>query len=145
MEFEGQAAAKIRFGEFEIDTAAGELRKSGQLVSLPPQPFKVLALLVRRAGQPVSREEIRQEIWGDQTVVDFERGLNFAINKIRSALGDSADSPTYIQTLPRRGYRFVCDIQAPTLSGEPEAVADPPSRRVPRDARFVTIAALAVG
>src|SRR5215475_1797733 len=123
MEFEGQAAAKIRFGEFEIDTAAGELRKSGQLVSLPPQPFRVLALLVRRAGQPVTREEIREEIWGDQTVVDFERGLNFAINKIRSALGDSADSPTYIQTLPRRGYRFVCHVQTAPTFGEtkPEA------------------------
>jgi DNA-binding winged helix-turn-helix (wHTH) protein len=87
----GRGTAKIRFGEFEMDTAAGELFKSGQLVSLPPQPFKVLALLVRRAGEPVTREEIREEIWGDQTVVDFERGLNFAINKIRGALGDSAE------------------------------------------------------
>src|SRR5215469_13750598 len=105
MKSEDQTAPKLRFGEFEMDTAAGELRTSGELVSLPPQPFKVLALLVRHASQPITREEIRQEIWGDQTVVDFERGLNFAINKIRSALGDSADSPTYIQTLPRRGYR----------------------------------------
>jgi len=109
-------AASILFGDFEIDIRAGELRKSGQVVSLPPQPFKVLALLVRRSGEPVTREEIRLEIWGDQTVVDFERGLNFAINRIRNAPGDDADSPAYIQTLPRRGYRFVCPVQtAPTI------------------------------
>ena len=145
MEFEGQAAAKIHFGEFEMDTAAGELRKSGQLVSLPPQPFKVLAMLVRRAGQPVTRDEIREEIWGDQTVVDFERGLNFAINKIRGALGDSADSPTYIQTLPRRGYRFICDVQAAPISGDskPEPI-EPASRPLIHRHRLVSIAGLAV-
>ena len=145
MESVGQGTAKIRFGEFEMDTAAGELRKSGQLVSLPPQPFKVLALLVRRAGEPVTRDEIREEIWGDQTVVDFERGLNFAINRIRSALGDSADSPTYIQTLPRRGYRFVCPVQTALAAGEAKAEADPISRpRIPRNRRLAITAGLAV-
>jgi TolB-like protein/DNA-binding winged helix-turn-helix (wHTH) protein/Tfp pilus assembly protein PilF len=146
MKSEDQTAAKIRFGEFEMDTAAGELRKSGELVSLPPQPFKVLALLVRHAGQPITREEIRQEIWGDQTVVDFERGLNFAINKIRGALGDSADSPTYIQTLPRRGYRWVCHVQTPTASGQPKPeAANPISQpRMPRPRRLVTAAGFAI-
>jgi TolB-like protein/DNA-binding winged helix-turn-helix (wHTH) protein/Tfp pilus assembly protein PilF len=146
MESVGQGAAKIRFGEFEMDTAAGELRKSGQLVSLPPQPFKVLALLVRRAGEPVTRDQIREEIWGNQTVVDFERGLNFAINKVRSALGDNADSPAYIQTLPRRGYRFVCPVQTVPAAGEPKAEeADPISRpRIPRNRRLAITAGLAV-
>jgi len=145
MKFENLAAAKIRFGEFEMDTAAGELRKSGQLVSLPPQPFKVLALLARRAGQPITREEIRAEIWGDQTVVDFERGLNFAINKIRSALGDSAESPTFIQTLPRRGYRFVCPVQAPTTDEpKPEAADLKPQPEIPRHRRLVSVTAVAV-
>jgi len=93
----------FRFGDFELDLAAGQLRRSGTLVKLPPQPFKVLALLASRAGQPVTREEIRTEIWGSDTFVDFEQGLNSCIKQIRHALGDAR----YIETLPKRGYRFV--------------------------------------
>ena len=92
----------LRFGAFELDLAAGQLRKSGVLLKLPPQPFKVLALLASRAGQPVTREEIRAEIWGSDTFVDFEQGLNSCIKQIRHVLGD----PRYIETLPKRGYRF---------------------------------------
>jgi len=106
-----QRGSIVRFDDFEMDLHAGELRKGGQVVSLPPQPFKVLSLLVRRTGELVTRDEIRQEIWGDQTAVDFERGLNFAINKIRSALGESAEAARYVETLPRRGYRFLRPVE----------------------------------
>ncbi len=98
---------KIRFGPFELDAAAGELRKNGILVRLQPQPLKVLLLLSQRAGQVVTREEIQRCLWSDSTFVDFERGINFSINQIRGALADEAEKPRYIETLPRRGYRFI--------------------------------------
>src|SRR6516225_6156853 len=101
----------LRFGAFELDLRTGELRKAGSLISLPPQPFRILALLASHAGQLVTREEIQRQIWGSETFVDFERGLNFAINKIRKALGDDAETPRYIETLARRGYRFVAPVE----------------------------------
>jgi len=103
----------LRFGAFEIDTAAGELRRGGDLIKLPPQPFKVLELLVRRSGEVVTREEIRAHVWCDDTVVDFEQGLNFCIRRVRDVLGDTADAPRYIETLPRRGYRFLMPVTSP--------------------------------
>ncbi|MFB3923015.1 MAG: winged helix-turn-helix domain-containing tetratricopeptide repeat protein [Terriglobia bacterium] len=112
--------ARLRFGIFELDLITGELRKAGSLVRLPPQPFKILALLASRPGQLLSREEIQKEIWGDDTFVDFEQGLNFAIKKIRDALGDDAESPRYLQTLPRRGYRFIASVET---TPPPAAVA----------------------
>ncbi len=96
-----------RFGAFELDLRAGELRKEGVSVRLQPQPFKVLALLVERGGDLVLREELKKALWGEETYVDFERGLNFCVNQARAALGDSAESPQFIQTVPRRGYRFI--------------------------------------
>jgi Tol biopolymer transport system component/DNA-binding winged helix-turn-helix (wHTH) protein len=102
----------IRFGPFALDTTSRELRKRGSLVKLQPQQFAVLLLLTERAGQIVSREEIHQHIWGNDTFVDFERGINFSINQIRAALGDDADKPRYIETIPRRGYRFICPVEA---------------------------------
>jgi TolB-like protein/DNA-binding winged helix-turn-helix (wHTH) protein len=101
----------IRFGVFELDLGSGELRKSGVLIHLPPQPFKILALLASRAGQLVTREQIDQQIWGNETFVDFEQGLNHCIKQIRTVLGDDAESPHYIETLPRRGYRFIAPIE----------------------------------
>src|SRR6201997_4883513 len=98
---------KICFGAFELDTASGELRKSGILLKLQPQPFRVLLLLVERAGQVVTREEIQRYLWTDSTFVDFHHGINFSINQIRSALADSAEAPRYVETVPRRGYRFI--------------------------------------
>ena len=97
----------LRFDAFELDTAAGELGRHGDLIKLPPQPFKVLEALVRRSGEVVTRAEIREHIWPDDTFVDFEQGLNFCIRQIREALGDTADAPRFIETLPRRGYRFL--------------------------------------
>ncbi|HEV2983151.1 MAG TPA: winged helix-turn-helix domain-containing protein [Vicinamibacterales bacterium] len=101
----------LRFGAFELDLRSGELRKDGEIVKLTPQPFKVLTLLARRSGEVVSRDEMRQQIWCGDTFVDFDQGLNFCIRQIREALGDDADAPQYIETLPRRGYRFLLPLE----------------------------------
>src|SRR5687767_1606865 len=112
-------AVQVRFGPFAFNSAAGELQKYGVVVRLQPQPARVLAFLLSRAGDVVSRDELRQRIWPEGTYVDFERGLNFAIAHIRSTLGDSADKPLYIETLPRRGYRFIAPIVATTPDPPP--------------------------
>lgn len=109
-----QPEAVFRFGVFELDPDAGELRKAGRRIHLRPQALRVLAVLARRPGQIVSREELKNEIWGSDTFVDFEHGLNLCIRQIRSALGDDADTPRYIETLPRRGYRFIAAIREST-------------------------------
>src|SRR5579863_285621 len=103
-------AKTLRFGAFELDLETQQLRKAGALVRLQPQPFKVLTVLVRRAGQVVGREDLRRELWGDETFVDFEQGLNFCIRQIRVMLGDEAQAPRYIETIPRRGYRFIAQV-----------------------------------
>jgi len=114
-------APVVRFGVFEVDLRNGELRKGGVLVKLQQQPFKVLALLVSRPGDIVTREELRGQIWGGDTFVDFDQGLNFCIKQIRVALGDQADTPRYVETLPRRGYRFIAPLERrePTGSEAP--------------------------
>jgi DNA-binding winged helix-turn-helix (wHTH) protein/Tfp pilus assembly protein PilF len=104
----------LRFGSFELDAASAELRKAGIPLKLHPQPLRVLLLLTARPGQIVEREEIQHTLWGDNTFVDFEGGINFCIKQIRDTLGDAADKPRYIETLPRRGYRFI----APVSHGE---------------------------
>jgi cholera toxin transcriptional activator len=110
--FPGKHSDRIaRFGVFELNLAAGELRKSGTKLRLQEQPFQVLALLLERAGDVVTREELRQKLWPADTFVDFDHSLNTAVNKLREALGDSASSPRYIETLARRGYRFIAPVQ----------------------------------
>src|SRR5262245_2060501 len=104
--------AVLRLGAFELDSAAGELRRQGDVVRLPPQPFKVLAFLAARSGEVVGRGEIREHVWAGDTFVDFEQGLNFCIRQIREALGDTAGAPRFIETLPRRGYRFLMPVTA---------------------------------
>jgi DNA-binding winged helix-turn-helix (wHTH) protein len=99
-----------RFGEYELDTAAGELRRHASRLKLQPQPFKLLVLLVRRAGRLVTREEIRHELWSEGTFVDFEQAVNFCIKQIRDVLKDQADRPLYVQTVPKRGYRFIAPV-----------------------------------
>ena len=106
-----------RFGVFELDRTAGELRKNGLKLRLQGQPFQVLALLLERSGEVVTREELRQKLWPSDTFVDFDHSVNTAINKVREVLGDSASVPRYVETLPRRGYRFI----APVHSGPPAA------------------------
>ncbi len=108
---EGESSL-FRFGVFELDLQSGELRKDGTAIRLQPQPFKVLAALVSRAGQLVGREEIQRQLWDGKTFVDFERGVNFCIRQIRAALGDDAETPRYVETLPRRGYRFLAAVEA---------------------------------
>ena len=134
----GTPPGLIRFGPFALDPINRELRKRGYLVRLQPQQLAVLLLLTYRAGQLVSREEIHQHIWGNDTFVDFERGINFSINQIRAALGDDADNPRFIETIPRRGYRFIAATafepttsvdsqQAPALAIAPA----PPKTEIP--------------
>jgi len=103
--------SQIRFGVFEVNLRTGELRKKEHKLRLQQQPFQLLTLLLEKPNQVVTREEIQQKIWGDDTFVDFDHGVNRAINKLREALGDSADNPRFIETLPRRGYRFIAPVQ----------------------------------
>jgi DNA-binding winged helix-turn-helix (wHTH) protein len=112
-----------RFGVFELDLSAGELRKNGVKLRLQGQPFQVLALLLDRAGEVVTREELQQTLWPSDTFVDFDHSLNTAINKVREALGDSASSPRYVETLARRGYRFIAAVQTPPPTEAPAVVA----------------------
>jgi len=100
----------LRFGAFELDREAQQLRRAGVLLRIQPQPFKMLAVLASRAGQVVTREEVRYELWGDETFVDFEQGLNYCVRQIRSVLGDEAQTPRYVETVPRRGYRFIAPV-----------------------------------
>src|SRR5215475_4446727 len=113
-------ATLLRFDVFELDAPAGELRRQGDRVKLPPQPFRVLELLVRHRGEVLTRHDIRDRIWSD-SFVDFEQGLNFCIRQIREALGDTADAPRFIETLPRRGYRFLLPVETPPASA-PKAI-----------------------
>jgi TolB-like protein/DNA-binding winged helix-turn-helix (wHTH) protein len=121
--------ASIHFGAFELDASSGVLRKGGIAVKLHPQPFRVLQLLVENSGQPVTREEIRHCLWGENTFVDFERGINFCVNQIRSALGDDAENPKYVETLPRCGYRFI-GFTPPTNGDAPQEALPVPSAAV---------------
>src|SRR5262245_49289275 len=103
--------ATARFGVFELDEAAGELRRQGRRVHLAAKPLKALALLTDRAGEGVTREELRDHLWGNATFVEFDRALNFAIAEVRAALRDDARSPRFIETLQKRGYRFIADVR----------------------------------
>jgi DNA-binding winged helix-turn-helix (wHTH) protein/Tol biopolymer transport system component len=102
----------LSFGPFELNPASGELRKSGVLVKLQPQPFRLLLFLAERSGTVVTREEIQRCLWSESTFVDFEHGINFSINQIRGALADDAEKPRFIETLPRRGYRFIAPVHS---------------------------------
>jgi len=107
----GEPSRLFRFGVYEVDEASGELRKSGVRIRLQDQPFQALTLLIERPGELVTRDELRQRLWSGDTFVDFDHGLNTVINKLREVLGDSASQPRYIETLARRGYRFVYPVE----------------------------------
>src|SRR5947208_15495493 len=113
----------LRFGTFEVDLRAGELRKQGKRIRLQEQPFQVLTVLLQHPGQVVTREELRNQNWPPDTFVDFDNSLNTAINKLREALGDSADNPRFIETLPRRGYRLIAPVTRNDEKSDPGAVA----------------------
>ena len=105
----------ISFGSFQLDPGTGSLEKHGIPVRLPRQPALILKVLAQRAGEVVTREQLREEVWGTDTFVDFEHGLNAAINKLRQTLGDSAEKPRFIETLPGRGYRFLAAVRLAPL------------------------------
>jgi len=162
MSADNQAGRRLAFGVFELDLVAGELRKRGLRVRLQQQPVQVLAMLLERPGQVVSREELQKALWPADTFVDFDHGLNKAINKIREALGDSAESPRFVETVARRGYRFIADIKvadaapppSPDAALAPHSASDarhrdaepaaPATRRWPATSRAWAIAALAL-
>lgn len=119
----------IRFGVFEVDPDAGQLRKHGLKIKLADQPFSILTLLLEQPGKVVTREELQRRLWADDTFVDFDRGLNKAVNRLRETLGDSADAPRFIETLPKRGYRFiglVDPVHPPILDGTRQTAVDTP-------------------
>jgi len=101
----------VRFGAFEVNLESGELRKQGTRLRLQEQPFKILAALLDRPGQVVPREELVRHLWPDGTFVDFDRGLNAAVTRLRQALSDSAETPRYVETVARRGYRFLAPVE----------------------------------
>jgi DNA-binding winged helix-turn-helix (wHTH) protein len=107
-----QPDGQLRFGVFEVDLRAGELHKHGLRIRLQEQPLQVLAMLLEHPGEVVTREELQKRLWPADTFVDFDHGLNKAVNKIRDALGDSAESPRFVETVARRGYRFLAEVKA---------------------------------
>ena len=123
---------KKRFGRFEFDAVTRELRRDGEIVKLQSQPAQVLAVLIEHAGEVVTRDALRQAVWGEDTFVDFDKGLNFAIAQVRTALGDSADAPTYIRTFPKRGYQFIGNA-APSVEVRRPVSASPGRRDCGRD------------
>ena len=106
------APIELRFADFEVSLRSGELRRNGTKIKLQEQPFQILVLLLEQRGEVVTRDELRQKLWTADTFVDFDNGLNIAIKKLRTALSDDADDPRYIETLPRRGYRFIAPVTA---------------------------------
>src|SRR6266481_9957952 len=104
-----------RFGVFELEAHTGELRRNGIKLKLQDQPYQVLLKLLEYAGQTVTREQLRSALWPADTFVDFETGLNTAIKRLRETLGDSAENPTFIETIPRRGYRFIASVEWPAV------------------------------
>jgi len=144
-----QPDGRLRFGVFEVDLRAGELHKHGLRIRLQEQPFQVLAMLLGRAGHVVSREELQKKLWPADTFVDFDHGLNKAVNKIRDALGDSAESPRFVETVARRGYRFLAEVKAAdeaalsSLELAPPRLASPqpPATKTGDRAEFVDTAA----
>jgi DNA-binding winged helix-turn-helix (wHTH) protein len=136
---EPPAARRYRFGAFEVDATTGELRRQGLRIKLNAQPFQVLLALMEKPGELLTREQIVRELWPDGTFVDYEHGLNSAVNRIREALGDTAGSPRFVETLARRGYRFVAPVERivliddppPPASEAPSPVAPEPSMAAP--------------
>ena len=134
----------LRFGVFELDPRAGELRKKGMKIRLHGQPVEILVLLLQHPGETVTREELQKKLWPSDTFVDFERGLNNAMNRLRAALDDDAETPRFVETLPRRGYRFIGSVNG--LEQTPAAEASPPGTAGPmlRFSAFAALAAIAV-
>jgi DNA-binding winged helix-turn-helix (wHTH) protein len=127
------SARVFRFGTFEVSADSGELHRAGARVRIQPQPFAVLLMLLERPGEVVTREELRQGLWPDATHGDFDQGLNIAVKKLRETLRDSAEAPRFIETLPRRGYRFL----APVTDISPNGSGGTPAAEVPRRSHII--------
>src|ERR1051325_7237126 len=112
----------IRFGVFELDLRSGELQKQGRKIRLEGQPVQVLICLLEKPGELVTREELHRKLWPSDTFVNFEHGLNAAVKRLRHALNDSADNPRFVETLPRRGYRFIAPMQVAAIAAEPVVI-----------------------
>ncbi len=121
----------LRFGVFELDPKAGELRKKGMKIRLQGQPVEILVMLLERPGETVTREELQEKLWPADTFVDFEQGLNNAMKRLRAALDDDAESPHFIETLPRRGYRFIAPVES---AGIGKLQVEAPNAGVPKQA-----------
>src|SRR5277367_3626468 len=115
---EMNSGARYRFGVFEANAATGELRRQGIRVKLNTQPFQLLMLLLARPGEMLTREDITRELWPEGTFVDFDHGVNSAVNRIREALGDKANNPRFVETVARRGYRFVAPVVRIVADGD---------------------------
>jgi len=135
------ATPTYRFGVFLFDAARLELTREGRPVHLQPQPAQVLATLLERAGRPVSRDDLRRAVWPGDTFVDFDRGLNFCVAQIRTALGDDAATPRYVRTLPKKGYEFICPVEA---SGKGVRLKSDPFRGIALAVGLVLLAAIVV-
>jgi DNA-binding winged helix-turn-helix (wHTH) protein/TolB-like protein len=138
------ASGLVRFGSFEFDHANGELRRDGMLIRLQAQPAMVLSHLLAYAGEIVSREELHHAIWGADTFVDFERGLNVCIAQIRSALGDESTSPRFIRTVPRRGYQFIYPVEPISVAAPPEPDSEVARPDFPWRTSLVSLGGLAL-
>ena len=123
----------LRFSVFEVDLAACELRKHGLRIKLAEQPFQVLALLLEKPGEIVTRDELHSRLWQADTFVDFDHGLNNAVMRVREALGDSSETPRYVETVPRRGYRFIAQVTGSAVSIPATTESEPESRTVPTE------------
>ena len=147
MAVEADSPQLLRFGAFEVDLRAGELRKQGVRIKLQEQPFQVLRILLARPEEVVSREELRSQVWSADTFVDFDNSLNTSVNKLREALGDSADNPRFIETLPRRGYRFIAPVTGVdgTARGAAASVSAAAPLRSRKMAVTVVVVVLAAG
>ena len=143
----GARPSRVKFSPFEADAHTHEIWKHGIKIKLVGQPFEILAILLEKPGELVTREELRERLWPSDTFVDFDHGLNAAVNRLREALSDSAEAPKYVETLPRRGYRFIAPVElavprnvlAPppplpelTAALEPAPVAGPPPPLLPK-------------
>ena len=137
-----------RFGVFEFDTATSELRRNGRLVAMEPQPARALAVLLSRPGEVVTRDALKEAVWGAATHVDFDRGLAYCLSQVRAALGDSGDNPRFVQTLPKKGYKFIAPVSSSDndVSGALAPAADNESLattirapRVPVSSRLLTV------
>src|SRR5579863_7799083 len=109
----------VRFGTYEVSLQSGEVRKAGLRIRVQQQPLKLLEILLERPGEVVTREELRSRVWSDESFGDFDQAVNIAIGKLRSALGDSAENPRFIETLPKRGYRFIADVSVVDADAHP--------------------------